>query len=283
MSGNQSLEERRAKLTFILEKVSAQLKELDEGGEEEEDVPANQESRLPSTYPSNSSKRAKSSAAQDITVVIGTSRLAEDSKMVERIKMMVNDSYREALKEELGPQSHCYQRVTNHEVVDRLGMGDAGLRANRVLHVAFRGETLAPESVVGCMSSTFQPPWTPSGCGHWGLLVVDKDSQGQGIATVLVKAAELRLAGACDEIQIEYEFTPGAAFSERLAGWYEGSLGFNRVGGRSRGEGSEFRKCRKEIPQEVRQCGQRQRLAALQTEIAAELGQLDQDAVVTAA
>eukprot|EP00966_Prymnesium_polylepis_P148247 3424522-Prymnesium_polylepis.1 len=94
-------------------------------------------------------------------------------------------------------------------------MGDPGPRANRVLHLAFRGERL-----VGCCSSTFQPPWTPEGCGHWGLVVVRLEAQGTGVASALVHAAEARLAGCCARVQIEYEYTKGEEYSERLLEWY---------------------------------------------------------------
>ena len=67
----------------------------------------------------------------------------------------------------LPPGATKYERVDEDDVENRLEMGDAGARANRVLHLATRGGSL-----VGCCSSTFQPGWTPEGCGHWGLLVV---------------------------------------------------------------------------------------------------------------
>merc|ERR1719188_1859377 len=117
------------------------------------------------------------------------------------------------------------------------------------------------------MSSTFQPPWTGRGCGHRGLLVVAQECQGQGIASVLVEAAELRLAGACEEIQIEYEYAPGHAYSERLMAWYEGKCGFKCLAGRPRGSGMQFRKCRKAIPPEVSRRGERLRLAAIREDL----------------
>ena len=72
--------------------------------------------------------------------------------------------------------------------------------ANRVLHLAFREGHL-----LGCCSSTLQPPWTPwtepltrscgpgRTCGHWGLLSVHPDAQGTGVASALIAAAERRL------------------------------------------------------------------------------------------
>merc|ERR1711924_589281 len=89
------------------------------------------------------------------------------------------------------------------------------------------------------------------GCGHWGLLVVDAGHQGTGVANALVQAAELRLATACEEIQIEYEFTEGHDFSNRLMSWYEGKLGFRCTSGYRRGSkgSTTFRKCRKRIPE----------------------------------
>ena len=91
-----------------------------------------------------------------------------------------------------------------------LEMGDAGPQANRVLHLAFKGDEL-----VGCASSTFSPGWTPEGCGHWGLLAVDPSHQNSGVATALVIAAERRLATTSAGIQIEYQYTEGDSFSQR--------------------------------------------------------------------
>lgn len=121
------------------------------------------------------------------------------------------------------------------------------------------------------MSSTFQPPWTEEGCGHWGLLVVHPEMQGHGIASQLISAAEHRLAGVCNEIQIEYEYTPGDAYSDRLMKWYEGSCGFRCASGHPRGFGTQFRKCRKLITPEASMRGRRGRLAAIRADIAAAL------------
>lgn len=157
------------------------------------------------------------------------------------------------MKDLLGPSQDSYQRLSRGDVINRLEMGDDEPRANRVLHVAYQGQTLTPGTIVGCMSSTIQPPWTESGCGHWGLVVVDTASQGKGIASILISEAEARLARTCHEIQIEYEFTPEHAYSERLKAWYEGSCGFtcrNDYG--SRGRSTQFRKCRKKISSEAR-------------------------------
>jgi GNAT superfamily N-acetyltransferase len=143
------------------------------------------------------------------------------------------------------------ERLSLEDVHERLQMGDAGSRANRVLHLAWRGDTL-----VGCCSSTFQPPWTPEGCGHWGLLVVDSAAQGTGVASAIIEAAERRLAGACARVQIEYEYTPGHAPSERLMELYEKKLGFvcdvphPRSGRRfcDTEAQTQFRRCRKALP-----------------------------------
>ena len=114
--------------------------------------------------------------------------------------------------------------------------------ANRVLHLAFREGQL-----LGCCSSTLQPPWTPwtgpvmcscavgRTCGHWGLLSVHPDAQGTGVASALIAAAERRLleegcsawasevvgAELGGAVQIEYEYTSGDPESERLLQWYE--------------------------------------------------------------
>jgi len=244
---------KQTKLTNMLEQVEGRLKKL--------------ESEAPPFSPPPRSR------AGDIRVVIGTSEQASDPAMVERLMTMVNTSYYESMKDFLHPRQKTYERLSRGEVIDRLEMGDAGIRANRVLHIAYRGDTLQPSSVVGCMSSTYQPPWTEEGCGHWGLLVVDKDEQGKGIASVLVRAAELRLAGVCEQIQIEYEYTPGHAYSERLLQFYEGSLGFQCVNGYNRrpGMGTQFRKCRKQVSAELSHRGELLRLQQLRTVLTSEL------------
>lgn len=200
---------------------------------------------------------------EPLTVCIGSSEMARQIPgLVESIVTMVNKSY-------------GYPRLDRHDVIDRLEMGDPGSsRANRVLHLAMRGNR-----VLGCMSSTFNVPWAEDGCGHWGLLVVDVEAQGQGIASTLVANAERRLAGTCTEIQIEYEYTHGDPFSDRLKGWYEGKLGFRCASGRSRGFGTEFRKCRKKIPAQAQEAGRRFYLQDIRTYMAAELAQLEGSAV----
>ena len=141
-------------------------------------------------------------AANRVSVVVGTSQMArDDRRLVQTITAMVNDSYFEANRDLLGPHASggSYRRTSKGDVLNRLAMGDAGPRANRVLHLAFQDAEL-----VGCCSSTFQPPWTHEGCGHWGLLVVKQSAQGTGVATALVAAAEARLARSCSRVQIEY-------------------------------------------------------------------------------
>ena len=126
----------------------------------------------------------------------------------------------------------------------RLGVTEARHRllscGNRVLHVATRDGRL-----VGCCSSTLHTPWCEPGCGHWGLLVVDVDAQGTGVATALVAAAEQRLSAAgLRAVQIEYSYSRGDPLSERLLAWYEGSLGFTGPSSRNSG----FRIARKKLP-----------------------------------
>jgi GNAT superfamily N-acetyltransferase len=143
-------------------------------------------------------------------------------------------------------RAYGYPRLSPPEVMQRLGMGDDGKDANRVLHVAFRLDPgSGDEILVGCCSSTRQTPWCPRGCGHWGLLVVDVEAQGTGVASALVRAAEQRLRShGLQSVQIEYEYTRGDPASERLYAWYEGSLGFSGGGPPGR---SEFRRCRKKL------------------------------------
>eukprot|EP00403_Amphidinium_massartii_P029435 CAMPEP_0178397428 /NCGR_PEP_ID=MMETSP0689_2-20121128/14240_1 /TAXON_ID=160604 /ORGANISM="Amphidinium massartii, Strain CS-259" /LENGTH=128 /DNA_ID=CAMNT_0020018135 /DNA_START=144 /DNA_END=527 /DNA_ORIENTATION=+ len=126
---------------------------------------------------------------------------ATDSSLVKSISGVAN-------------RANGYCRFSEGEVRRRLAMGDAS-DPNRVLHVAFIAGT-----VVGCCSSTLQPPWTGSGCGHWGALAVDPEFQGRGVASALVAAAEGRLLECgCHSVQIEYEFSPHDEHSERLMAW----------------------------------------------------------------
>ena len=174
--------------------------------------------------------------AQDISIVIGGSAHVQ---LAPEIAQMVNTAY-------------GYARVSVQEVCGRLERG-GDEQPNRVLHLAFRGPQL-----VGCVSSTLQTGWTPSQCGHWGLLVAARAAQGTGIGRALIRAAELRLVtGGCTHVQIEYEYSAGDAYSQRLCHWYEARLGFTRNSywllGRLFGmlaghrPSTEFRTCRKEL------------------------------------
>ena len=193
----------------------------------------------------------KEAEASPIEVVIGTSAMVqEDPTLPHRIATMVNTAYYASLQALLPTGVNEYERVSVEEVEERLEMGDAGPRANRVLHLALRAGQL-----VGCCSSTYQPPWTPDGCGHWGLLVVDPAAQGTGVASAIVASAEARLAGACALIQIEYDYTADHPPSEKLRGMYEEKLGFtcSNASSRRRSRGaSEFRRCHKLIPAAMR-------------------------------
>eukprot|EP00434_Breviolum_minutum_P016305 symbB.v1.2.014367.t1/scaffold1022.1/size143637/5 len=142
-------------------------------------------------------------------------------------------------------KAYGYRRLSESEARSRLAMGDDE-GANRVLHLAYRNGKL-----LGCCSSTLQPPWTPRNCGHWGLLSVHPDAQGTGVASALIAAAERRLLDSgCCSIQIEYEFTAGDPDSLRLLEWYEGKCGFKSGSGPPR-RGSEFRCCRKKLTEET--------------------------------
>jgi GNAT superfamily N-acetyltransferase len=209
----------------------------------------------------------------DVVVTIGTSRLAEtDPSIVSKIESAINRAYSHSMADELMP-GQVYRRVSRGDVVHRLGMGDDGLQANRVLHLAWRGDQL-----VGACSSTFQPPWTPSGCGHWGLLSVLPEAQGTGVASALVRAAELRLASVCDKIQIEYEYTPGHKYSDRLLQWYEGKCGFVCPYGAPRpGMSSQFRKCFKPISGELKAQGRLHQMRMLREHMAQELREVEEE------
>ena len=87
-----------------------------------------------------------------VEVEVGTSEMINVPGMVQRIDEVSSGS------KHLGPQ----------EVMRRLAMGDDGIQANRVLHLAWlRGQPRSPSTLVGCMSSTYQPPWTERGCGDF--------------------------------------------------------------------------------------------------------------------
>lgn len=182
----------------------------------------------------------------EVLVRIGTSEDADVPGRVQRISEIVNSAYSAVGKG---------KRMDRYDVLDRLEMGDAGVRANRVLHLAYKGGEL-----VGCASSTFSPGWTHQGCGHWGLLAVDPAHQSGGVATALVLAAERRLATTCEAVQIEYNYTEGEAFSQQLMRWYEDKLGFQGGPRRQRPGTTSFRRCLKSIPSEEQQRGRQRRL-----------------------
>lgn len=199
----------------------------------------------------------------EILVKIGTSKDAEEDKnLVDQICKIVATAYGSVGK------SKC---MDHYDAMDRLEMGDDGVRANRVLHLAYKGTEL-----VGCASSTFSPGWTFPGCGHWGLLAVDPAHQGCGVATALVLAAERRLATVSQHIQIEFRHTEGEEFSDRLLQWYEGKLGFQ--GGPRPGKGQScFRRCLKSIPEEQQRWGHCQRLVAIRTFLESQLTLAEED------
>ena len=221
-----------------------------------------------------SASSLKAAALPPVDVVIGTSEMARaDPELVNKITTMVNSSYFASLREVLPEGMEGYERVSTDDVVERLGMGDAGARANRVLHLAFRAGEL-----VGCCSSTFQPPWTDQGCGHWGLLVVSQAAQGTGVASAIVAAAERRLAGCCARVQIEYEYYQNHPPSEALKAMYEDHFGFVRESGsgrrRSSSGGSEFRRCHKELTEALQRMQRPVYLRAVRDSLATDLAEL---------
>lgn len=192
-------------------------------GAAQETMPTQQVMDRPRPLSGDTGGLLAASKQRDIRVVIANSRmLAEDDTLVDRIVTMANGAYGR-------------RRMSPGEVNRRISMGDAGRWSNRVLHLAFRDGDL-----VGCCSSTIQPPFTCFGCGHWGLMAVDPKAQGCGVGSALVAAAEdrLRCAG-CLAIQIEYNYSPGDPRSEHLRDWYEGKLGFRYLCG------GDFRLCHK--------------------------------------
>lgn len=197
----------------------------------------------------------------EIVVTIGTSKHAEiDPGLVDRICSIVSASYSAVGKS---------KRMDRYDAMDRLGMGDDGIRANRVLHLAYKGGQL-----VGCASSTFSPGWTPEGCGHWGLLAVDPAHQGCGAATALVIAAERRLATVSELIQIEFRHTEGDAFCHRLLDWYE-KLGFEGRPRRLEPGETDFLHVYKAISDDRQRWGRKQRLMDIKSFLTEQLNEAD--------
>ncbi|CAE8632188.1 unnamed protein product [Polarella glacialis] len=193
------------------------------------------------------------SVAPPVTVVIGSSAHADDSELVEEVVRLINAAYHNSIKDLQTLPEGKHVRITALEVCSRFQASrEMRNRPNRVLHLAFR-----QGKVVGCCSSTLQPPWTQAKCGHWGLLAVATAAQGTGVASELVRAAEQSLQlGGCTHVQIEYEYNSGHAYSQRLMDWYEVKLGFrsnspwlvNRLIGLVIGRGgSEFRRCQRDL------------------------------------
>eukprot|EP00929_Paragymnodinium_shiwhaense_P001400 TRINITY_DN101631_c0_g1_i1.p1 TRINITY_DN101631_c0_g1~~TRINITY_DN101631_c0_g1_i1.p1 ORF type:complete len:231 (+),score=52.30 TRINITY_DN101631_c0_g1_i1:52-744(+) len=168
--------------------------------------------------------------AEIAVVVAKLSMVEDDDGFVKRLTDVINAAY-------------GTYRVDEYEMQERIAASDSG--RNRVLHLAFRGDVL-----VGCCSSTLQPPWTCWGVGHWGLLAVDPAAQGGGVASALVAAAEDRLRQAgCGAVQIEYKYRAGDAAKERLFQWYEQKLGYACWSGApSQSPGQrQFRICHKRL------------------------------------
>mmetsp|Transcript_68315 Transcript_68315/g.142801 ORF Transcript_68315/g.142801 Transcript_68315/m.142801 type:complete len:397 (+) Transcript_68315:103-1293(+) len=197
----------------------------------------------------------------EITVVIGTSEHSKVPGLIERIIKIVNAAYSSVGK---------HKRLDRYDAIDRLRMGDAGIRANRVLHLAYIGEEL-----VGCASSTYSTGWMEEGYGHWGLLAVDPAHQGSGAATALVLAAERRLAMDSEGVGMEYQYTCGDPFSERLLKWYEDRLGFYGGPRPTRVGSCSFRHCRKEIPEDVQQRGRKRRLQEIRLWLRSQIEEIE--------
>ena len=100
-------------------------------------------------------------------VTIGTSSdCISDPTLPRRISSLVNAAYTHSLGSII-PDGETYERTSPRDIRDRLRMGDAGVQANRVLHIARQrravggdGEGEGEDELVGCCSSTFQPPWS---------------------------------------------------------------------------------------------------------------------------
>uniref|UniRef100_A0A7S0ZXG8 N-acetyltransferase domain-containing protein n=1 Tax=Noctiluca scintillans TaxID=2966 RepID=A0A7S0ZXG8_NOCSC len=243
MRGSQrSDEERQAALKRKLSQVTALL----DTQEEDNGADVTRQSAKGATACGPSTRTVVTwPDGPEIVVIIGTTDMARrDPTLIPRICYIVDEAYTAAGK---------HKRMDEYDAHHRLRMGDAGPGANRVLHMAYKGDEL-----LGVASSTYDPGWTPDGCGHWGLLAVDPKHQNKGVATALVLAAERRLAMQSEMIQIEYEYG-GDEFSTRLLAWYEDKLGFHGGPKPPRGYHT-FRRCHKPIPAEEQRRGQRRRL-----------------------
>lgn len=257
------VDERLAMLSHNLAEVEKKLGEK----ADEMDVEAHGQNGPTVSGPSTRTVVHFPGDRSEIVVVIGTSRDIDKPGLVDRISSIVHTAYTSVGK---------HKSVDRYDAVDRLEMGDAGPRSNRVLHLAYIGEEL-----VGCASSTYDPGWTPEGCGHWGLLAVDPKAQGKGVATALVLAAERRLAMVSEMIQIEYQYTEGEEFSRRLMAWYEGRLGFDGGPRPSRPGMSSFRRCLKSIPEEAQCRGQRRRLQEIRLWLMEQIAEVEASQVLT--
>ncbi len=138
---------RRARLQAMLTQLDRALAAEEEGAE---DAEADERAAdTPAAAPSGAD------SLEPVRFIIGTTRMArDDATLAERTAAMVNRAYTHQLRDLLRPGS-TYERLDAYDVENRLEMGDAGVRANRVLHLAYRGDEL-----VGACSSTYQPPWT---------------------------------------------------------------------------------------------------------------------------
>ena len=85
------------------------------------------------------SAASAAAASSDIEVSVGTSADYEaDPELPEKLAAIINAAYTKALTELL-PPGGVYQRTSPDDIENRLDMGDAGVQANRVLHIARRG------------------------------------------------------------------------------------------------------------------------------------------------
>lgn len=169
----------------------------------------------------------------DLQLTIASSELAKERPtVIDEIYTMLNFAYYSAMKAIFPPDVRIFGGVNREDIQSLVQMGDyearkeRGMRANRVLHLAFKDDIL-----VGFCTSTLQSPLLQSRVGRLGLLVVHPDYHSAGVGTALIKAAEDRLADACAEIEIDYELTGSRGYAEQVREWYEDRLGFKELGG----------------------------------------------------